>query len=96
MRIWVASNAIFHTYPRSSAISDLLTFLKQTLLIQGFSKRNLFNHLPSLLVCEDCFKTFTMKKLDIDKIFSHIGELGSQQKRYCLMIFLLNVYGAQM
>ena len=36
-----------------------------------------------------------MKKIDIDKVFSHIGELGPQQKRYCLMIFLLNVYGAQ-
>ena len=40
MRIWVASNAIFHTYPRSSAISDLLTFLQQTLLNQGFSKKS--------------------------------------------------------
>ena len=37
-----------------------------------------------------------MKKIDIDKVFTQIGELGPMQKRYCMMIFMLNVYGAQM
>ena len=37
-----------------------------------------------------------MKKIDIDKVFSQIGELGPVQKRYCMMIFMLNIYGAQM
>ena len=37
-----------------------------------------------------------MKKIDIDKVFSQIGELGPMQKKYCMMIFILNIYGAQM
>ena len=41
-------------------------------------------------------KRADMTKIDIDKVFSQIGELGPIQKRYCLVIFILNIYGAQM
>ena len=34
-----------------------------------------------------------MKKIDIDNVFSQIGEYSL---KYCVMIFLLNAYGAQL
>ena len=36
-----------------------------------------------------------MKKLNIDRVFLQIGELGRQQIRYCTLLFLLNAYAPQ-
>lgn len=35
------------------------------------------------------------EKLNIDRIFAHIGELGSQQKRYMFLLCLMNFYAPQ-
>ena len=34
-------------------------------------------------------------KLNIDKVFARIGELGSQQVRYCLLLAVMNLYAPQ-
>ena len=35
------------------------------------------------------------EKLNIDKIFAHIGEFGGQQKKYVLLLALINFYAPQ-
>jgi MFS family permease len=34
-------------------------------------------------------------RMNIDEVFSHIGELGKQQLRYSLLLSILGMYGAQ-
>ena len=36
------------------------------------------------------------EKIDVDHVFSHIGELGSEQKRYFLLICVITMYHAQL
>lgn len=36
-----------------------------------------------------------MRKVNIDRVFGHIGELGPQQVKYCLLLSVLSMFNAQ-